>query len=391
MSEKMVITLPREENNKWHTQNPKDMKKIIMLLAVLLSIAASTNAMSYQEARDRALFLTDKMAYELNLNDEQYEAAYEINLDYLLGVSTYDDLYGMYWRQRNADLSYILMDWQYRAYCAASYFYRPLYWDAGYWHFAVYARYPARDYYYFRQPRVYVSYTGRLHSWGYNGGRSWYYDHRPRYYRSTDNYVGMRNRWDNGHYGNGRRYSSVDSRSYRGQDGRIGTNSRTWDTSNRTTYGYNNRPSTGSRTWSSPQPSTTNTTSNSNRSWNRAQEQHVQGGGVGGQRTFGTSRESSTRTTGSRPSTSRYFGNDTSTPSGTFRPNTGSRSWGNNTPSVPTTRSRDNGSSSGRSWGNSVPSGRSWGSGSSSAPTTRSFGSSGASNRPSGGRFGSRR
>ena len=57
------------------------MKKIIMTLVAMLTIAASGKAMSYEQARNEALFLTDKMAYELNLTDEQYEAAYEINLD----------------------------------------------------------------------------------------------------------------------------------------------------------------------------------------------------------------------------------------------------------------------------------------------------------------------
>ena len=84
------------------------------------------------------------MAYELNLTEDQYEAAYEVNLDYLLGVESQADLYGEYWTRRNLDLSYILLDWQYSAFCAASYFYRPLYWDAGYWHFGIYARYPHR-------------------------------------------------------------------------------------------------------------------------------------------------------------------------------------------------------------------------------------------------------
>lgn len=67
----------------------------------------SASAMSYEQARQQALFLTDKMAYELNLTDDQYEAAYETNLDYLMSVNTVDDLYGVYWRQRNLDLSYI--------------------------------------------------------------------------------------------------------------------------------------------------------------------------------------------------------------------------------------------------------------------------------------------
>ena len=95
------------------------MKKIIIALTALLTMAVNANAMSYEQARQEALFLTDKMAYELNLTEDQYEAAYEINLDYLMSVDTRDDLYGTYWTRRNLDLSYILLDWQYNAYVAA--------------------------------------------------------------------------------------------------------------------------------------------------------------------------------------------------------------------------------------------------------------------------------
>ena len=45
-------------------------------MALLLTVALSTMAMSYEQARERALFLTDKMAYELNLNDEQTSTAH---------------------------------------------------------------------------------------------------------------------------------------------------------------------------------------------------------------------------------------------------------------------------------------------------------------------------
>ena len=76
------------------------MKKFISILALLFTMTVTVNAMSYEQARQQALFLTDKMAYELNLTNDQYEAAYEINLDYLIGVNTYDDLYGPYWRYR---------------------------------------------------------------------------------------------------------------------------------------------------------------------------------------------------------------------------------------------------------------------------------------------------
>ena len=118
------------------------MKKMFFALMVMLTSTMAASAMSYEQARNEALFLTDKMAYELNLTDEQYEAAYEINLDYLMGVAGRDDVFGTYWERRNLDLSYILYDWQWNAYIAASYFYRPLYWEAGYWHFGIYRIYP---------------------------------------------------------------------------------------------------------------------------------------------------------------------------------------------------------------------------------------------------------
>ena len=179
------------------------MKKILLALVALLTLTTSAQAMSYEQARERALFLTDKMAYELNLTDDQYEAAYEVNLDYLMTVNTYDDLYGDYWRQRNLDLSYILLDWQYRSFCAASYFYRPIYWNAGCWHFGIYARYPHRTYFYFGRPHFYAVYRGG-HSWRTNGGRSWYHGRTyggPR--PGTDRRWGMRDGFDRGDYGHG--------------------------------------------------------------------------------------------------------------------------------------------------------------------------------------------
>jgi len=182
------------------------MKKIMLTLIAMLTIAASANAMSYEQAREEALFLTDKMAYELNLSDAQYEAAYEINLDYLMGVTSQYDVFGPYWERRNLDLSYILFSWQWDLFRSAAYFYRPLVWNAGYWHFSIYARYPHRDYFYFGRPHFYVSYRGG-HSWRMNNGRS-FYESRRDFYRPAhvhrDTHFGMRNGWDRGDYrGNG--------------------------------------------------------------------------------------------------------------------------------------------------------------------------------------------
>lgn len=186
------------------------MKKFILALVAMVTMTFTTaSAMSYEQARQQALFLTDKMAYELNLTDDQYEAAYETNLDYLMSVNTVDDLYGIYWRQRNMDLSYILLDWQYRTFINASYFYRPLYWDAGYWHFGIYARYPHRDYFFFGRPHFYVSYRGG-HSWRMNGGRSWYHGRdfggpRPEGHPR----VGMRDGFNRGDFGRGQSFGNM--------------------------------------------------------------------------------------------------------------------------------------------------------------------------------------
>ena len=200
-------------------------------MALLLTVALSTMAMSYEQARDRALFLTDKMAYELNLNDEQYEAAYEVNLDYLMSISTYDDLYGTYWTRRNMDLSYILFDWQYNAFCSAAYFYRPLVWTNGVWRFSIYVRYPNRTYFYFGRPAFYATYYGG-HSWHRNGGRSWYHG-RTFGPRPGESRFGMRDRYDRGDFrgqrGHDRRH---DNGRYDRYDRRDDNNSGRYDRGN---------------------------------------------------------------------------------------------------------------------------------------------------------------
>lgn len=200
-------------------------------MALLLTVALSTMAMSYEQARDRALFLTDKMAYELNLNDEQYEAAYEVNLDYLMSISTYDDLYGTYWTRRNMDLSYILFDWQYNAFCSAAYFYRPLIWTNGVWRFSIYVRYPNRTYFYFGRPAFYATYYGG-HSWHRNGGRSWYHG-RTFGPRPGESRFGMRDRYDRGDFrgqrGHDRRH---DNGRYDRYDRRDDNNSGRYDRGN---------------------------------------------------------------------------------------------------------------------------------------------------------------
>ena len=310
------------------------MKKLILTIVALFILTIAANAMSYEQARQQALFLADKMAYELNLTEEQYEAVYEINLDYLMSINTRDDLYGMYWRQRNLDMSYILLDWQYRAFCNAAYFYRPLYWDAGYWHFAVYARYPHRTYLYFGRPTFWTVYRGG-HSWRMNGGRSWYHgrDLRPRH---GGHHTGMRDHFDrrdrNGHNRDFGRNNRPDNRTFGNnndrnrKEGRFGSRDNNRDNNrfgnddnrgqNNRTFGNNNDRNQNNGVGRSNNPngresSTRTTVTNSdNRRFNgsRSGDVYNRSSSSHRERPTATAPSSSTRSTfgsSSRPSGSR--------------------------------------------------------------------------------------
>jgi len=135
------------------------MKRLLVMITMLLTIAVSASALSYSRARTQALFLTDKMAYELNLTDDQYNACYEINLDYYLSISVEGDLFGVYWTRRNQDLSYVLSPSQYAFYTAATYFYRPVTWVSRAFHYVIYDRYN-RNRFYRKAPSVYDTYRG---------------------------------------------------------------------------------------------------------------------------------------------------------------------------------------------------------------------------------------
>ena len=319
------------------------MKKFIIALTALLTLSVSVSAMSYEQAREQALFLTDKMAYELNLTDDQYEAAYEINLDYLMGINDYNDLYGAYWTQRNMDLSYILLDWQYRAYCAASYFYRPLYWDACYWHFGIFARYPHRDYYFFGRPTFVTVYRGG-HSWRMNNGRSWYHGRQFGGLRpSGERRIGMRDGFNRGDYGRGTRSFGSMSNNSRGgfgmqRDMQSRSANRSFGSSNSGRFGGNNGTMRESST--------------------RATARNRSFGAFGG---HGSSDLRSPRSSGSFNSESNSAPNRTFSP----RSNSSNRSFSPSQSASPSTRSGSFGSSrSNGSFGGGSRSGSSFGGGS---------------------------
>ena len=325
-------------------------RMIIALVAMFMMTFTTASAMSYEQARQQALFLTDKMAYELNLTEDQYEAAYEVNLDYLMSVDTYDDLYGAYWRQRNMDLSYILLDWQYRTYINATYFYRPLYWNAGYWHFGIYARYPRRDYFYFGRPHFYVSYRGG-HSWRVNGNRSWYHGRSFGGPRPGGNpRIGMRDGFNRGDYGRGRSFGNLNrenrpqmnpnrgfgnssrpqnggfGNSSRPQNGGFGNNNGGFGNNNdrpQNNGGFGNGNSRPNRGFGSSNSSTSN-----NRGFGNSSRQNNSSFGSGRSNIFGGNRSGSMSRSFSSGSGNRSTGGGFTPRSSTPSKNNGGGSFG---------------------------------------------------------------
>ncbi|MCI6643523.1 MAG: hypothetical protein MSH18_04915 [Bacteroidales bacterium] len=207
------------------------MKRTLIGLFVAI-LPLSANAINYDDARQQAYYLTDKMAYELDLSLEQYEYVYQINLDYFLSVNSWRDINGSYWNYRNMDLQYVLTDWQYRQFMAIDYFLRPIVWRQSSWFFPVVNFYHT-GFYYFSRPNFYSSYQGRTWQGRINTAPSPYrgmvfnrdYGMRERYRGS--NHSSYPQAWgrdnDRRGYNNGR--YNQNSQGYNVGRGRTNTNS----------------------------------------------------------------------------------------------------------------------------------------------------------------------
>ena len=232
------------------------MKRRLYTLVLTVSLALGLNAMPYSVAREQALYLTDKMAYELRLNSWQYEQVYQTNLDYFLSIDSEPQAYGAYWTYRNDDLYYILQDAQYRLYATIDYFLRPIKWLKGGWHFTVCNHYRPGHYYY-KRPVAYVSYCGK--SWEHRKPV-----HRPNYHAHGGGHSGH----NNGYRPNGGGHHSKPSGNYRpdnshkpgtgkGNHGSVGGGSHNkpgkgGSTASRPNFGGGNRGTVTARPSSTP-------------------------------------------------------------------------------------------------------------------------------------------
>lgn len=148
------------------------MKRLLTLLAVL-AMAIGAKAIVYEDAAQQAYYLTDKMAHELNLTDEQYDRVYQINLDYFLKCRVEADVSGYLWEYRNACLARVLYTAQWRLFNTFDFFFRPLVWRANAWYFPYYDHYPRHRYYRPAPPPSYRRYRADYHR-PYNGYRTGY-------------------------------------------------------------------------------------------------------------------------------------------------------------------------------------------------------------------------
>lgn len=167
------------------------MKRILfMLFAVIMSTVACHAAMSNSKVRKETRFLTDKMAYELNLNTAQYNDVYEINYDFISGVRYLMDdvLRGEEWALnryydyldiRNDDLRWVLSRRQYSRFMQAAYFFRPIYVSGGHWSFRIYVTYTNPNHFYYPRPYHYRTYCG---------GHNRVHYHNVSYYRGRHNH-----------------------------------------------------------------------------------------------------------------------------------------------------------------------------------------------------------
>ena len=330
--------------------------------------------LGYDEARRQALFLSDKMAYELALNEAQFEAVYEINLDYLLNMRGERSIYGDYWVRRNSDMFYVLNPTQYNVFVNYDYFYRPVSWTNNYYSYNIYNYYDNSVYYY-NQPVYYDSYRGGRNqlSNSYYAGRFGERTGSPIIINPSDNnYQGSRGYKD---YRGGavERSGSTPSRSF----GNVQNNDyRSRDT--RSFSGSNNQRSFGGGQTAPSRSMTSNSFGGSRQTYDQQRSSSSSSTTTTPSRSFGNS--SSTTTTRSYSNSSstttaptRSFESSSSTPSRST--NTNSGSFGGSRQNYDQQRSSSSSTSSSSS---SAPT-RSFGNSSSAPSRSTSSGSFGGS------------
>ena len=350
------------------------MKKIILTLVAVMVASMYTASMasvelSTNDIRTETRFLTDKMRYELNLDEQQYNDVYEINYDFLYSVRNIMDdvaygdqyatnVYNNALNNRNDDLRYVLDENQYETFLNRTYFSRPFYVDENRWGLDIYLNYEP-DFYYYSCPPIFYSYYGgyvhtpvyfmhrynhpifgRVVRYGYSsivpyvnrpkGAPRYNGDsYRSGYARNTvnnyNNIYNSSNRYSNRSYNSGNRSYNNSNRNYntdsRNSNNTINNSNRNYNSNSRSFNSGNNNSSrsfnnsTPTRNYSAPSNNNMNS-NNNNRSFNESRSMCNNNTPAPSSSRRSFSAPSSPKVSGShassrsfsRPSSSRSFG-----------------------------------------------------------------------------------
>ncbi|MBP5763539.1 MAG: hypothetical protein J6W47_00335 [Bacteroidales bacterium] len=331
------------------------MKKTALTLMLVIISMTQLFAMSNASIRRHARFLTDRMAYELDLTPRQYDDIFEINYDFIYmadrimddvvygyrdAIEHYYDLLDI----RNDDLHYVLTSRQYRRFIDCEYFYRPIYTNNSRWYFRVYTVYHNRKFFYYDAPAHYMHYKGE-HSRHHYGKPDFYADRyhqhaKDRYdgafriqqnkdrhdvFRKNDFGTNIRERNDAeqnriNNYSNRNSQNRTENRYY--QDNSGNKNAQEINTRNQTNGSTRKQSSTssGSRSTTSSSSSTGSTTRNAVNSSGSSSSS------TSNSTSTGTGTTTRSTTSGSSSSTRSSSGSSTSTRNATTNSGSSTRS-----------------------------------------------------------------
>lgn len=175
------------------------------MLAVLFANVQAF-AMSVEQSRNEAWFLTDKMAHELRLNSYQWDDVYEANYDFFRSLGHVTTSYSYAERVREQKLRYILTVAQWNDFCRISYFNAPVAVVNGNWSFTIYRHY-SHDKFFDRNHNVVFTYSGNRTGWEN------YYNNRHVTTRTNGNSNWNRN--NNGNHTNNGNHNGLGNNSNR--------------------------------------------------------------------------------------------------------------------------------------------------------------------------------
>ena len=173
----------------------KTKKTLLLLVAWIGCMAFPVFASGLGDIRVNARFLTDRMAFELNLGTRQYHDLYEVNYDFLRNIDGYVDalarrnaraveMYYHYLDARNDDVRWILSKVSYNRFMNIDYFFRPVFAINRVCRLRIYSVYTDCHHYHYQPPRHYHTYCGEHDRRHWKGG-SYYEHHASKEFRRT--------------------------------------------------------------------------------------------------------------------------------------------------------------------------------------------------------------